>query len=298
MRACWWRDRSAGAGQGSRRARTRWRVLSGLPGNRHFAALRLISGSPHAPGARERVSRSRSRPRHPGWRRCSSVTYQSVCSLVAPSHPGASTTSIERPPVPGPPPTPAPPRRWLTSLARMSPTVTAARGARQARRGTPRVPSSRMGATGATGARRSPTDAAELDWTRRSAAGLWCARRGAVDSAALVPQLARTTGPRPSTSDSVEPKRAPRDGARPAAWPPDTCMRAGAHWRERRRPRMRGVASSRGGAGVSKGVGGVGWPREITLPGLPQIRTCGIPASGSSGAWSRRVAERRVDDPR
>jgi hypothetical protein len=26
----------------------------------------------------------------------------------------------------------------------------------------------------------------------------------------------------------------------------------------------------------------VGWPWEVSLPGLPQIRTCGIPASGSS----------------
>ena len=26
----------------------------------------------------------------------------------------------------------------------------------------------------------------------------------------------------------------------------------------------------------------VGWPREVTFPGLPQIRTCGTPASGSS----------------
>ena len=34
-----------------------------------------------------------------------------------------------------------------------------------------------------------------------------------------------------------------------------------------------------------------GWPREVALPGLPQIRTCGTPASGSSG---RGFATRRT----
>ena len=29
-------------------------------------------------------------------------------------------------------------------------------------------------------------------------------------------------------------------------------------------------------------LGNVGWTREIALPGLPQIRTCGTTASGSS----------------
>ncbi len=39
------------------------------------------------------------------------------------------------------------------------------------------------------------------------------------------------------------------------------------------------------GAGTSRSqqpAGHVGWTREITLPGLPQIRTCGTTASGSS----------------
>lgn len=33
---------------------------------------------------------------HPGWLRCSSVTYLAVCSLVAPCQPGASTTIFSR----------------------------------------------------------------------------------------------------------------------------------------------------------------------------------------------------------
>jgi len=32
----------------------------------------------------------------------------------------------------------------------------------------------------------------------------------------------------------------------------------------------------------AKPARGAGWPREVALPGLPQIRTCGFPASGSS----------------
>ena len=40
-------------------------------------------------------------------------------------------------------------------------------------------------------------------------------------------------------------------------------------------------------------TGRVGWPREVTLPGLPQIRTCAISASGSSdqGFAARRRRE-------
>ena len=39
-----------------------------------------------------------------------------------------------------------------------------------------------------------------------------------------------------------------------------------------------------------------GWPREVTLPGLPQIRTCPIQASGSSvyGFATRRSSRRRA----
>lgn len=33
---------------------------------------------------------------HPGWLRCSSVTYRRVCAFVAPCHPGASTTKFDR----------------------------------------------------------------------------------------------------------------------------------------------------------------------------------------------------------
>ncbi len=36
----------------------------------------------------------------------------------------------------------------------------------------------------------------------------------------------------------------------------------------------------------------------VTHPGLPQIRTCGFPASGSSGTWLRCTTEDRVDDLR
>ena len=39
----------------------------------------------------------------------------------------------------------------------------------------------------------------------------------------------------------------------------------------------------------------VGWPREVTLPGLPQIRTCTINASGSSTVGV--VANRRFVPP-
>ena len=34
--------------------------------------------------------------------------------------------------------------------------------------------------------------------------------------------------------------------------------------------------------GAIGGVRWAGWPRVITHPGLPQIRTCGFPAYGSS----------------
>ena len=34
---------------------------------------------------------------------------------------------------------------------------------------------------------------------------------------------------------------------------------------------------------------GAGWPWGVTTPGLPQIRTCAINASGSSDAWVRYV---------
>jgi hypothetical protein len=33
---------------------------------------------------------------HPGWLRCSSVTYKRVCAFVAPRQPGASTANIDR----------------------------------------------------------------------------------------------------------------------------------------------------------------------------------------------------------
>ncbi len=34
---------------------------------------------------------------------------------------------------------------------------------------------------------------------------------------------------------------------------------------------------------------GAGWPRVVTFPGLPQIRTCVISASGSSDSWVHYV---------
>src|SRR3990172_3325551 len=39
-----------------------------------------------------------------------------------------------------------------------------------------------------------------------------------------------------------------------------------------------------------------GSPRGIAPPGLPQIRTCGFPASGSSGQSFAAWGERGVDD--
>ena len=42
------------------------------------------------------------------------------------------------------------------------------------------------------------------------------------------------------------------------------------------------VCGGRGHLGRLSPYCGVGWPRGIAPPGLPQIRTCGTPASGSS----------------
>ncbi len=39
---------------------------------------------------------------------------------------------------------------------------------------------------------------------------------------------------------------------------------------------------------------GVGWPRAVTRPGLPQIRTCAIDASGSS-RWRLRYVWRKTE---
>ena len=41
-----------------------------------------------------------------------------------------------------------------------------------------------------------------------------------------------------------------------------------------------------------------GWPRVVTHPRLPQIRTCGFPASGSSESWVRCATVNGVDHSR
>jgi len=40
--------------------------------------------------------------------------------------------------------------------------------------------------------------------------------------------------------------------------------------------------------------GAAGWPRVVSSPGLPQIRTCPIKAYGSSGLWVCCVTQNRV----
>ena len=45
----------------------------------------------------------------------------------------------------------------------------------------------------------------------------------------------------------------------------------------------------------TRGCNFVGWPREVALPGLPQIRTCQIRASGSSKSWTRYPTVGGVD---
>jgi hypothetical protein len=45
---------------------------------------------------RSRITRSLRPPIHPGWRRCSSVTFRGVCALLSPCQPGASSTSVDR----------------------------------------------------------------------------------------------------------------------------------------------------------------------------------------------------------
>ncbi len=51
---------------------------------------------------------------------------------------------------------------------------------------------------------------------------------------------------------------------------------------ERRAPLEGGFRSTRWGRSRGCSIGRVGWPRGIAPSGLPQIRTCGFPASGSS----------------
>jgi hypothetical protein len=123
---------------------------------------------------------------------------------------------------------------------------------------------------GSTRARRVLTGAAELDWTRPSAAGLWCARKTSACSAGLgcarlgssrswhgprAPVRPRRTqwSKRVRRGTARVVPRSARDMCEPVA---DSEVACGAD--------LRGVASRRGGAGVSGGPG-TGWRSMIVV---------------------------------